>query len=254
MQGTVQTRYTDEQITTWLRGLLTIAWADGHYDPDEKAAIEQIARDKVIPCIELPNLEVISATELAVQFNTPDAAENFMRTAVIVALADGVLSTSELKQLRSFQTALGVEAGILDTLEATVCDLEADELQRDAGELPSSEKIIPTDSPSPKTISPQSGIASVDGFPKDNHAALLSPVKHWLDDMEIHDPHLARFICKMVPAQCPFERDVKLFGKKVVHIPPMCKINPLYDQLVGLRFRSLSYLADDCGEDISEYC
>ncbi|MFM7714540.1 MAG: Mo-dependent nitrogenase C-terminal domain-containing protein, partial [Microcystis sp.] len=27
----------------------------------------------------------------------------------------------------------------------------------------------------------------------------------------------------------------------------------LYEQLVGLRFRALSYLADDCQEDISEY-
>ncbi|NJN23641.1 MAG: nitrogenase, partial [Acaryochloridaceae cyanobacterium RL_2_7] len=39
----------------------------------------------------------------------------------------------------------------------------------------------------------------------------------------------------------------------IVHIPPMCKINPLYEQLVGLRFRSLSFLADECQEDISAY-
>jgi hypothetical protein len=58
----------------------------------------------------------------------------------------------------------------------------------------------------------------------------------------------------MIPPQCPFERDVTLFGHKVVHIPPMCKLNPLYDQLVGLRFRALSYLADDCKEDVSQYC
>jgi hypothetical protein len=38
-----------------------------------------------------------------------------------------------------------------------------------------------------------------------------------------------------------------------MHIPAMCEINPLYDQLVGLRFRSLSYLADK-GEDVSKYC
>ena len=30
-------------------------------------------------------------------------------------------------------------------------------------------------------------------------------------------------------------------------------LNPLYEQLVGLRFRALSYLADDCDEDVSEY-
>jgi len=37
---------------------------------------------------------------------------------------------------------------------------------------------------------------------------------------------------------------VKLFGWKLVHIPPMCKINPLYDQLVALRFRCLCRLEE----------
>jgi hypothetical protein len=58
---------------------------------------------------------------------------------------------------------------------------------------------------------------------------------------------------KMIPAQCPFERDIKIFGRTVAHIPPLCKLNPLYDQLVGLRFRALCYLVDVCGEDIQAY-
>nr|WP_250126239.1 Mo-dependent nitrogenase C-terminal domain-containing protein [Chroococcidiopsis sp. CCMEE 29] len=82
----------------------------------------------------------------------------------------------------------------------------------------------------------------------------LRPVRNWLDGLEVDDPRVARFLCRMIPAQCPFERDVKLFGQKIVHIPPLCKINPLYEQLVGLRFRALSYLADECGEDVSAYC
>jgi len=71
--------------------------------------------------------------------------------------------------------------------------------------------------------------------------------------MDIHDSQLANLICKVIPAQCPFERDIVVFGRKLMHIPAMCKINPIYDQLAGLRFRSLSYLADK-GEDISKYC
>ena len=78
--------------------------------------------------------------------------------------------------------------------------------------------------------------------------ALLQPVRHWLDGLEIHNPRVARFLGKLIPSQCPFERDIELFGHKIVHIPPLCKLNPLYEQLVGLRFRALSYLADDCGE------
>ncbi len=82
---------------------------------------------------------------------------------------------------------------------------------------------------------------------------LLQPVRRWLDEIEIDDPKLARFLSKAIPAQCPFERDIKFFGHMVAHIPPLCKLNPLYDQLVSLRFRALCYLVDQCGEDIQSY-
>jgi hypothetical protein len=83
---------------------------------------------------------------------------------------------------------------------------------------------------------------------------LLQPVRQWLDCIEVKSPELAHRLCKLIPAQCPFERDVKLFGRTLFHIPPMCKLNPLYDEVVALRFRALCYLADKCGEDISAYC
>lgn len=83
---------------------------------------------------------------------------------------------------------------------------------------------------------------------------LLQPLRQWLDSLEIQNRKLAKFIAKLIPAQCPFERDIVLFGRKIAHIPPMCKLNPLYDQLVFLRFRALCYLADVCGEDIQSYC
>jgi Mo-dependent nitrogenase C-terminus len=79
---------------------------------------------------------------------------------------------------------------------------------------------------------------------------VLNPLRQWLDNLKIDDPQLARLICKLIPAQCPFERDVLLFGRKIAHIPPLCKINPLYEQFAGLRFRSLCYLVDICGEAI----
>ena len=84
--------------------------------------------------------------------------------------------------------------------------------------------------------------------------APLKPVREWLDGMEVRDRQIAHRLCKMIPAQCPFERDVKLFGRTLFHIPPMCKLNPLYEQVVGLRFRALCYLADECNEDITAYC
>lgn len=76
---------------------------------------------------------------------------------------------------------------------------------------------------------------------------LLQPVRQWLDTREVHDRKIALFLFKAIPAQCPFERDITLFGRHLLHVPPMCKLNPFYDQLVGLRFRALCYLVDDCG-------
>ncbi|AFZ27683.1 Mo-dependent nitrogenase [Cylindrospermum stagnale PCC 7417] len=83
---------------------------------------------------------------------------------------------------------------------------------------------------------------------------LLQPLRQWLDEIEIQNRKLAHFIAKMIPAQCPFERDIMVFGRTIAHIPPMCKLNPLYDQFIGLRFRALCYLVDECGEDIQSYC
>jgi hypothetical protein len=78
----------------------------------------------------------------------------------------------------------------------------------------------------------------------DASAGLLDPLKAWLDEWDPVDPAVARFLVRLIPAQCPFERDLTLFGYKVVHIPPMCQINPLYDQLVGLRLRCLTSLEE----------
>ena len=66
----------------------------------------------------------------------------------------------------------------------------------------------------------------------------LHPIAEKLDSIEIHSAKTAHFFCRLIPSQCP----------------PMCKLNPFYEQLVGLRFKALCYLADVCGEDIAAYC
>jgi Mo-dependent nitrogenase C-terminus len=83
---------------------------------------------------------------------------------------------------------------------------------------------------------------------------LLKPLRNWLENLKISNPRLAHNLCKLIPSQCPFERDLNLFGRTLIHIPPMCKLNPLYEEVVMLRFKAMCYLADECGEDISEYC
>lgn len=82
----------------------------------------------------------------------------------------------------------------------------------------------------------------------------LYPIRQWLNGLEIGNAAFAHFICRTIPMQCPFERDICLFGCTIAHIPPLCKLNPLYEEVVSLRFRALCYLADECGEDVGCYC
>ncbi|MCT7979305.1 Mo-dependent nitrogenase C-terminal domain-containing protein [Laspinema olomoucense] len=82
----------------------------------------------------------------------------------------------------------------------------------------------------------------------------LGPLKHWLDRLEVRDRQMAHSLCKLIPSQCPFERDIKVGDRVLFHIPPLCKLNPFYEQFVGLRFRALCYLVDECGEDVTVYC
>lgn len=234
MTSLTQSSYTQEQITAWLRGLFTIAWADGHFDPVEQEMLAQIAQDELAPGTDWRLLdEPITGEELAVALGkNTSTAENFLRTAVMVALADGVYSATEATVLQQFCRALELRADVLDALEITLFDDDRVSARPD----PAVER------------------AQKPGISPHPHSDVLQPVRKWLNGMEMHDPRVARFICKMIPPQCPFERDVVLFGRKIVHIPAMCKVNPLYEQLVGLRFRALSYLADEVGEDVSPYC
>lgn len=82
---------------------------------------------------------------------------------------------------------------------------------------------------------------------------IFQPLRKLIRHTQVQNPQIAHRIARFIPAQCPFERDVVLFGRQVAHIPPLCKLNPLYEELVELRFKALCYLADDCGEDISVY-
>ncbi|MBE9257670.1 Mo-dependent nitrogenase C-terminal domain-containing protein [Dolichospermum sp. LEGE 00246] len=223
MTNTAQTAYSSEQIIAWLRGLLTIAWADGNFDAQEQELITNLTKDELAPAIDWDTLEIIEPDELAAILGkgTP-IAENFLRTAVMVAIADGIYSPSEDDLLQQLCQKLELQESLLTALRHTLEDTAQ------------------------TTDFPPTGLQSP-------HPDALTPLRQWLDGLDIQDPRVAKFLCKMIPSQCPFERDVTLFGRKIVHIPPLCKINPLYEQMVGLRFRALSYLADDCGEDVTPY-
>lgn len=93
------------------------------------------------------------------------------------------------------------------------------------------------------------------------HDSVLSFLKHqvqhltqrFLSNIDVENPQVARRICTLIPAQCPLERDITLFGYHLFHIPALCHLNPAFEQLMEIRFRALCYLADRCGEDVTIY-
>jgi tellurite resistance protein len=233
MSDSISSSYADTQTAVWIRGLISLAWADGHFDKEEQDMITNLLHQDLTEQEKAKVLEPISPTELADGLgHDPKLAENFLRMAVMVAIADGDYSAKEDDLLHQYCQALDLQPEALQLLRTTLQKLA--EAQPTNGSEPTIASSL---------LAPPQGA---------EHLDVLHPVREWLDHMDVHDPKVARLLCKMIPSQCPFERDITLFGRKLVHIPPLCKLNPLYNQMVGLRFRALSYLADECGEDVSE--
>ncbi len=216
LNNSLSSQLSEAQVSVWLRGLLSVALADNDYSIKEQNLIQELFNSN-----QISTLEPLKSSEITSIFgNDPTLAHNFLRTAVMVALVDGDYSEAEHKLIQEFCTVLNQ-------------DLNQDLNQE---------------------LNIMSNLRSQLENPYEHRSNLLDPMKEWLDGLNVKESKIARFLCKVIPAQCPFERDVFMFGHKIVHIPAMCQINPLYDQLVGLRFRSLTFLADECGEDISEFC
>lgn len=74
-------------------------------------------------------------------------------------------------------------------------------------------------------------------FPNPLHA-----MQRYLDSIEIHNSQTATWICTLIPACCPFQRTLRI-GQYQIAVPPLCQLNPFYTQLINLRLRALTYLA-----------
>ena len=81
----------------------------------------------------------------------------------------------------------------------------------------------------------------------------LRPIRHLIDSITVKNARFAHFVCRLIPCKCPFERDIVFLGRKLFRIPALCKLNPLYNELVGLRLRALTYLSDICEVDVTRY-
>ena len=85
-------------------------------------------------------------------------------------------------------------------------------------------------------------------------AASITPldiIRHRLEAIRISDCRQARLLCRFIPAQCPFARTITVFGHPVLRIPPLCKLNPFYEQLAALRFQALLFIAEQSTESLA---
>ncbi len=221
--------YTPDQIAVWLRGLAQIARADGHFSREEEELIRAF----------VDHSPEFGPSEVSEEGNRKGDRPSFEAQALLPVEA-AELAAVLGKKTTAAQSFLRTAVAIA-LVDGEYSDAEDRLIQQYAHALECEADIM-------NQI--RLNLGNRPEAPPD----VLAPLKHWLDGVVIHDARLARALCRLIPAQCPFERDVVLFGKKVAHIPAMCKINPLYDQLMGLRFRALSYLAEECHEDVSEFC
>ena len=85
---------SDSSLQLWLAALHALALADGDFDDQERRVLTAHLSD-ILPDAELDwdCLPPVDASALAEGLTgTPGLAEQFLRTAVVVALADGHLS------------------------------------------------------------------------------------------------------------------------------------------------------------------
>lgn len=94
------------------------------------------------------------------------------------------------------------------------------------------------------------------GIFQQNYQAIITLpfqfIKEKIETIDINHRETAKKIVNLIPNQCPFAREIKIFNFPIFKIPPLCKLNPFYEDLMMLRFRALCFL-EEIGEDISLY-
>jgi len=74
--------------------------------------------------------------------------------------------------------------------------------------------------------------------------APLTPLRQWLNGFEVHQSWVAHWICYLVPNTCSSGYDLRILGRSWGHLPPLCQLNPLHEELLDLRFRAADFLYD----------
>jgi tellurite resistance protein len=105
---------SDSQATVLARGLASVARADGSVDPRELHLIRALVED---PKQELAD---VAPDEVKGAFADGEAARLFLRSCLLVALADAEYSAAERALVQRYAEALGVAEKELDSLAQSV--------------------------------------------------------------------------------------------------------------------------------------
>jgi len=115
----------DDQAEAIARGLYVVARADGKVHEREAAMISEFFNSTTDHPSHLGSLErapKIEPTTLAAILATKDLRRLFLKTATLLAYADGNYTPVEQKAIGEFAKAFGVDAKELATLEQQVRD------------------------------------------------------------------------------------------------------------------------------------
>src|SRR5947208_2207094 len=104
------------------RGLYAVAAADGVHEREAALIASFYGEAGGTPraLAELERRELISASELAAALHTDKQRRLFVKTAFLLALADGAISAAERQRIGAFAAALGVAGEPLAQLEQSV--------------------------------------------------------------------------------------------------------------------------------------
>ena len=115
----------DDQAEAIARGLYVVARADGKIHEREAAMISEFFGATTDHPSHLGTLEraaPITAANLAAILNTKDLRQLFVKTALLVAYADGHYAPPEQKVIAEFAKAFGMDGKEVAALEQSVKD------------------------------------------------------------------------------------------------------------------------------------
>jgi tellurite resistance protein len=108
-----------DEAVTMAGALRDIAQVDGSHVEEEaliQALVEELAEDLG----EAPTLPLVTPSDIAHKLTDPTLRIVFLQTALLLALADGKVSTQERDRIREYATALNVSGAAYAELERVI--------------------------------------------------------------------------------------------------------------------------------------